>query len=105
MNFVEAVFVFAALSAAFEAILISKLPPRLRLKVLGSERMSFALHSMMFGLNLLIHYGTLVGSMTAITAGLTSFMVLPILKLWFGRICNGAYYPGIWKYDPAQLAG
>lgn len=71
----EAVLIFGALSALFEAIVLWKTCPRW-LILHGAV----FIHIVVIGVNLFIHYGTVTGTMTAIVAGLASFMVVPFMK-------------------------
>lgn len=103
MDLVAAVFVFSTLSAALEGLLLLKLKPRTRLRLLGSPISIFVLHSVIGVGNLLIHFGTVTGSMTAITAALTSFAVVPIVRWYSGYISNGLYFPGIKQYLFSEL--
>ncbi len=100
---VETVLIFAALSAAFELVLVAKLPLRARLRLLGSPRLTICVHMFFIVCNLVIHFGTVTGSMTAIVAGLTSFLVMPLAKRVFGYICNKHYYPGIKRYSLMEV--
>lgn len=71
----EAVLIFGVLSALFEAIIIWKVCPRWVL-----ARASVLIHVFVIGANLFIHFGTVTGTMTAIVAGLASFMVVPFMR-------------------------
>ncbi len=71
----EAVLIFGALSAIFEAIVLAKACPRWLLR-----HGTVFIHLFVIGVNLFIHYGTVTGTMTAIVAGLASFMVVPFMK-------------------------
>jgi hypothetical protein len=96
---VEAVLVFALLSAIFEAVLLLKLPLRFRLRMLGSGTAVGVLHTLITVANLLIHWGTLTGSMTAVVAGLASFATVPLVRWYGGYIQHGRYFPGVKRYD------
>lgn len=72
---IEAVAIFALLSAIFEFVVIMKLPMKLRIWCL--EHGAFV-HTIVFVINIAVHYGTVTGSMVAITAGLASFIAMPI---------------------------
>lgn len=101
---VEAVMTFALLSSLFEFVLISKLKPRTRLRVLGSRTWTVVLHTVCIVGNLVVHYGTLTGSMTAVVAGLSSFAVMPLAKLVYGHVTNNQYHAGLRRYTLEQLA-
>ena len=75
---VTTVFIFAALSALFELILLLKLVPQ---KLLSRTWFQVLIHVTVIAFNIAIHFGTVVGTMTAITAGLVSFGTMPV-ALW-----------------------
>lgn len=100
---VETVFLFAFVSALFEFVILMKLSPRTRLKLLGSPKAVALTHFFVVSANLIIHFGTITGSMTAITAGLASFITIPFARMLCGRISNNMYYPGVIRYTGAQL--
>ena len=95
---IEAVFMFAAMSALFEFIVVMKLSPRTRCRVLGSPFKIGLIHLFTIGFNLFVHWGTLIGTSSAIAAGLASFVTIPIAAYVSGVIINGIYYPGLLKY-------
>lgn len=97
---IEAVLLFAALTAAFEWLLLNKLQPRTRLRLLGRPGVITALA---FFINLAIHYGTMTGSMTAVVAALASMLVTTLMRLVDGYIIGGAYVPGWRKYPLEEL--
>lgn len=72
---VTAVLVFALLSALFEAILLLKLAPS---SLLQKKWFQVTVHVVVIVANLAIHFGTITGTMTAITAGLVSFATVPM---------------------------
>lgn len=100
---IESVLLFAALSAAFEFVVLMKLAPRTRLRLLGSRRWVSTIHTVVIMGNILIHYGTFTGSMVAIVSGLASFATIPFAKWLCGSIRAGRYYPGVLTYHPQQL--
>lgn len=99
MNLVEAVLIFAAITALFETVILMKVKPRTRLRVLGNAKWVALIHAIVFFVNIAVHYGTLTGSMTAITAALSSFVTIPLVRWYSGYITNGHYFPGIAKYN------
>lgn len=74
---------FALITALFEALMLLKF---VSLKRLMSPWMATFVHIVVFSINLTVHWGTIVGTMTAITAALVSFAVYPaviwIKTLW-----------------------
>ena len=101
---IEAVFTFAIVSALFEFVILMKLKPSTRLRLLGSKRWVAITHTVVIMITILIHFGTITGSMTAITAGLISFLVIPTTRWISGSITNKRYFPGAIKYQTAQLS-
>ena len=71
---ITAVLTFAFLSALFEAILLLKLAP---LSLLQKNWFQVTMHTLVIAANIAIHFGTITGMMTAITAGLVSFATVP----------------------------
>lgn len=98
MNIVEAVFVFAVITALFETVILMKIKPRTRVRILGSSFCVGMIHVAAFAVNLAVHYGTVTGSMTAITAALSSFVTVPLVRAYSGRIFRNQYFPGWAKY-------
>lgn len=101
---IEAVFVFGLLNLVFEYIVLGMMPPRARLRVLGSQGLSSCMHFGMLGINLTVHWGTLIGSMGAIVAFCASLVTLNVAKRHFGYITGRTYTPGWVRYDWRALA-
>lgn len=101
---IEAVLLFGAMSAVFELVVLGMLSPRTRLRVLGSAYKQNLLHVGFLLLNLMIHWGTMTGSMTAIVAFLASIPTVLIAKLVWGQVTEGRYYHvGLIKYSAEEL--
>ena len=86
---INIVLTFAAITALFETILLMHFSneqwlrghwvvPLIGVKVGHSS----SIHLVAIAINLAIHWGTIVGTMTAITAGLVSFATVPAV-VWF----------------------
>lgn len=73
---IESVVVFGLLTAAVEFLLLYKFMP---LRWLQRKPVQATLHFGVAALNLLIHWGTIVGTMTAITALFVSFATVPLV--------------------------
>lgn len=99
----EAVLVFGIVSAIFEATILLKLPNRIKLRLLGSRMAVGFVHIIIILSNLFIHWGTMTGSMTAVVAGLASFIIIPLVRHYVGYIKNRRYYPGVKRYALAEL--
>ena len=101
---IDAVLLFGALNVLFEFVLLSMLPPRLRLRLLGSEAASNALHVFFLLANMAIHWGTLIGTMSAVLAFVSSIVTVRIARTVFGSITEGRYYKvGLMKYSIEEL--
>lgn len=102
---IEAVLVFALLTAVFEWFVLAKLPLRTRLRVLDFPGL---ISAFFFMANLLIHWGTMTGSMTAVTAALASFGVSSLSRRCWGYITRASdgrlwYVPGWRRFSPEDL--
>lgn len=101
---INAVLMFGALNVLFEFVLLCMLAPRLRLRLLGSEGASTALHFAFLIANLVIHWGTLIGTMSGVLAFVASIMTVRVARLVFGRVVEGRYYHvGLVKYSVKEL--
>lgn len=101
---IDAVFIFGLMNVAFEFILLSMLRPRTRLRLLGSEIACVYLHFVCLSLNLLIHWGTLVGTMSGIFSFICSIFTVVIARKVFGVIRNDRYYTrGLVSYAREEL--
>lgn len=72
-----AALIFAAITAALEFILLVKWCPTWLLR---KTWFAGTVHVLAFGANMLIHFGTIVGTMTAIIACLASFATFPVAR-------------------------
>jgi len=100
---ISAVFVFAALNVLFEYVLLCMLPPRTRLRVLGSSTACNALHVSFLLLNLVVHWGTLIGTMASVAAFLCSMLTVQIARFMFGSITGTLYTRGWIQYPLEDL--
>lgn len=74
------VLVFAAITALFEAFLLLKFSSR---RMLDNKYFVGCIHIVAIAANLAVHWGTIVGTMTAICAGLVSFATVPTVRYLF----------------------
>lgn len=72
------VIAFAVITALFEALILLKF---FKLSTLTKSWFPVFVHIVVAGLNLIVHWGTIVGTMTAVTAALVSFTVFPCV-IW-----------------------
>lgn len=100
---ISAVLIFGLMNVAFEFILLSMLPPRMRLRLLGNHGMCVFLHFACLALNLLIHWGTLVGTMSGIFAFICSIATVSIARLMFGTIVGTRYKRGVLGYSLKEI--
>ena len=101
---IEMVMVFALMNVIFEFVLLGMLPPRTRLRVLGSPNRQKLLHVAFLLTNLMIHWGTLVGSMASIGAFICSIVTVQIAKVLWGYVTpDEVYRRGVLAYKVAEL--
>jgi hypothetical protein len=100
---VSAVLFFGLLNVLFEFVLLCMLPVKLRLRLLGNVAWQRAVHVMFLLVNLVIHWGTLIGTMSGIFAFVCSIFTMAIAKLWFGSISEDKYKRGVLAYKVAEL--
>ena len=101
---IDAVLLFGALNVLFEFVLLAMVAPRLRLRLLGNEAASNALHVFFLVANLIIHWGTLIGTMSGVLAFVASILTVNVARKLFGTIAEGRYYRVGWiKYSREEL--
>lgn len=100
---IDAVLLFGLMNIVFEFVLLSMMPPRYRLRVLGSAAMRNAMHVLFLLVNLIIHWGTLIGTMSAVLAFISSMLTVQLARLVYGSITAQQYTVGIKRYNVEQL--
>ena len=101
---VTAVLLFGAMNVLFEFIVLGMVPPRLRLRLLGNEGAQVCVHIFCLLLNLTIHWGTLIGTMSGIFSFICSIGTVAVARFVFGFIEHGRYYKvGLVKYRHEEL--
>lgn len=101
---IDAVLLFGALNVLFEFVVLSMVPPRARLRLLGNRNSQGLLHFGVLLANLIIHWGTLIGTMSGILSFVCSIFTVRIAQLVFGQIKDGRYYTvGLVKYSKEEL--
>lgn len=101
---IDAVLLFGAMNVLFEFVLLSMMSPRVRLRVLGTPAYRNALHVGFLVLNMAIHWGTLIGTMSAVMAFICSLVTVQFAMRLFGYIELGRIYTVGWiKYRPEEL--
>jgi hypothetical protein len=81
----EIVLWFAAITAVGELVILHTMNARLRAWILGSATIRSMFHVSFATLNLWIHWGTVTGSMTAVTAFVVSVVVLRVAQVVYLR--------------------
>lgn len=102
---IEAVLIFGLLLATFEFVVLSMVPPRYRLRLLGSKHACYVLHAMMLSVNLWIHWGTVTGTMSATGAFVASMVTVEVARLVYGTVRgNTRIRRGIVGYRNEELS-
>ena len=83
---IEAVLIFGLLLATFEFVVLSMVPPRYRLRLLGNRVACYMLHCTMLGVNLWIHWGTVTGTMSATGAFVASMFTVGVARFVYGTV-------------------
>lgn len=101
---IETVLMFGFINIIFELVLLSMLTPRLRLRVLGNRTSQSLIHVSMLLANLMVHWGTVVGTMSSILAFVCSIAAIKGAQLLFGKIVDGRHYTrGLIGYSASEL--
>lgn len=100
----DEVIAFAIVLVAFEFVILCMVPPKHRLRLLGNEGARIAIHLGMLIVNLYVHWGTVVGTMSATLSFVTSLGTLWLAAKVFGHIKDGRYYHVGWvKYSLSEI--
>ena len=101
---IEAVFIFGMINVIFEFVVLSMLPPRVRLRLLGSAQAQLILHIVIMMLILIVHWGTLIGTMSGFFSFILSMGTVWCAQRVYGKVVMGRYYHlGLIRYSPAEL--
>jgi hypothetical protein len=104
MIMLETVIAFGFIISLFEFVVISMIPVRTRLRMLGSPGAKLGFHLCMFCINMLVHWGTAVGTMSATLAFICSIGVIGGASKLFGFITEGRYYTvGFIRYSVEEI--
>lgn len=100
----ESVIAFGFIISLFEFVIISMIPPRTRLRVLGCSRKKLLFHVSMLSINMIVHWGTAVGTMSATLAFVCSIGVTWAAAKVFGHLVDDRYYHVGWvKYSVEEI--
>ena len=100
---IDAVLVFAIINVVFELVLLSMVPPKWRLRLLGSRTGGVLVHLMIMVLVLIVHWGTLVGTMSGFLSFILSIATFTIAKQVFGYIEGGVFHRRVLGYKLEEL--
>lgn len=100
---IDAVLMFGALNIVFETVLLGMLPPKVRLRILGSKGLGACVHVFFLLANLIVHWGTVIGTMASILAFCCSIVTIQATKLLWGYIDGNRYRRGLIAYKAAEL--
>lgn len=100
---IEAVIFFGLINVIFEFVVLSMLPPRMRLRLLGNRGAQTTLHVMIMILVLTVHWGTVTGTMSAFFSFILSMFTVLVAKNVFGYIEDGVFHRRIIGYSVAEL--
>jgi hypothetical protein len=101
---IDAVFIFGFINILFELVVISMIPVRFRLRLLGSNNQQLFLHCFILLLVITIHWGTLVGTMSGFLSFILSMATVRAAQALYGKLEGGRYYTlGLIKYSPSEL--
>ena len=98
------VIAFALIMSVFEFVLLVMMPPRLRLRLLGSDISRMLMHIGFLLANLIVHWGTIVGTMSSTLSFITALGVRAASTRLFGKLVEGRYYTiGLVRYSAEEL--
>ena len=101
---IDAVLLFGVMNVLFEFIVLSMVKPRVRLRLLGTYNACVGLHFACLAMNLVIHWGTVIGTMSGIFSFICSIGTVAIARFVFGYVEHGRYYKvGLVKYRHEEL--
>jgi len=101
---IDAVLLFGLMNVLFEFVVLSMVKPRTRLRLLGSRDSQCLLHFGCLLINLMIHWGTLIGTMSGIFAFIASIGTVAIARFVFGYIEHDRHYhTGLIRYSREEL--
>lgn len=101
---IEVVLAFGLINIVFEFVLLSMVKPRARLRLLGNRNAQVLLHIGFLVANLIVHWGTVVGTMSSVLAFVCSMLTVKLAQQLYGSITDGRYYTlGVIKYSKAEL--
>lgn len=100
---IEAVVFFGIINVIFEFVVLSMLPPRMRLRLLGNKGAQTITHFAVMVFVLWVHWGTVSGTMSAFFSFIISMFTVLIAKNIFGYIKDGVFHRRIIGYSVDEL--
>lgn len=100
---IDAVIFFGLINICFEFVVLSMLPPRVRLKLLGNKQAQTFVHIAIMVFVLWIHWGTLIGTMSGFFSFILSIVTVSIARNVFGYIEHGVFHRRIIGYTANEL--
>lgn len=100
---IDAVIVFGMINVIAEFVMLSMIGPRWRLRLLGNRAAQTVLHATIMVAILIIHWGTLIGTMSGFFSFILSIVTVSVAKATFGYIENDKYHVGLVKYKREEL--
>ncbi|NQW80046.1 MAG: hypothetical protein HQ445_02600 [Polaromonas sp.] len=100
---IEAVIFFGIINVVFEFVVLALVPPRARLRLLGNKKQQLVLHVVVMCFMLRVHWGTLIGSMSAFLSFCLSMLTISLARNVFGYIKDEVYHRRLIGYTVAEL--
>lgn len=100
----DIVMAFGLINVIFEFVLLSMLKPRTRLRILGNANSQNLLHVCFLLINLIVHWGTVMGTMSSVLAFVCSIFTVRVARLLYGHIVGDRHYTrGLIGYTREEL--
>lgn len=100
---IEAVVFFGMINVIFELVVLGMVPPRARLRLLGNKGAQTAVHVAVMCFVLIVHWGTVTGTMSAFFSFILSMVTVSIAQVMFGYVRGTTYRRGIIGYNKEEL--
>ena len=101
---IEAVIFFGLINIVFEFVVLSMVPPRARLRLLGNKGAQTFVHVAVMIFVLTVHWGTVTGTMSAFFSFILSMVTVFVAQVMFGYVQGTTYRRGIIGYKIEELS-
>ena len=101
---IEAVIFFGLINIVFEFVVLSMVPPRARLRLLGNKGAQTFVHVVVMIFVLTVHWGTVTGTMSAFFSFILSMVTVFVAQVMFGYMQGTTYRRGIIGYKVEELS-